>query len=128
MSCASESDGQAPTAPPGRGGAASRRRLWFAGGGVLGLAVIMATVLWWLGDGTASRAYALAPESVLPARVRAAPPAVRRAYRFAIANREILSQIPCYCGCGAVHQNNYQCYIKAANPDGTFVFDDMSLG
>jgi hypothetical protein len=98
------------------------------GGGAFALVVLVAGLLWWPGGGKASRAYALAPENVLPARVRAAPPAVRRAYRFAIANREILSQIPCYCGCGAVHQNNYQCYIKAANADGSFVFDDMSLG
>ena len=109
-------------------GAASRRRSLLVGGSAFALVVLAAGFLWWPGGGKASRAYALAPENALPARVRAAPPAVREAYRFAIANREILSQIPCYCGCGAVHQNNYQCYIKAVNADGSFVFDDMSLG
>ncbi len=113
---------------PVRRPAGSRRLIWLVGAGSLAVAILAFALLRPSGGGQASRAYALAPESALPARVRAAPPAVREAYRFAIANREILSQIPCYCGCGAVHQNNYQCYIKAVNADGSFVFDDMSLG
>jgi hypothetical protein len=80
------------------------------------------------GGGKTSRAYALAPESALPANVRQAPPGVREAYRFAIANRDILRQIPCYCGCGPQHESNAECYIKGVKPDGSLVFDDMSLG
>jgi len=70
----------------------------------------------------------LAPESALPTNVRQAPPTVREAYRFAIANRDILKQIPCYCGCGAEHQSNAECYIKDVRPDGTIEFDLMSFG
>src|SRR5437016_11232357 len=40
--------------------------------------------------------YKLAPESVLPADIRRAPVDVREAYRFAVANRDILRYIPCY--------------------------------
>lgn len=42
------------------------------------------------------------------------------AYRFAVANPDLLSQIPCYCGCaklGEPHKSNKHCYLK---DDGTF--------
>jgi hypothetical protein len=42
--------------------------------------------------------YKLAPESLLPKDIRSAPEEVREAYRFAIANRDTLRYIPCYCG------------------------------
>lgn len=65
----------------------------------------------------------------LPDYFRKAPPNVRDAYRFAIANRSILQQIPCYCGCGSDgHKNNADCCIKAVTPDGTVDFDKMSFG
>src|SRR3990172_12739596 len=43
-------------------------------------------------------------------------------YRFAAANQELLSQLPCYCGCvnlsgGQSHKSLKNCYIKE---DGTF--------
>lgn len=81
----------------------------------------------WAGE--PRRAYALAPESVLPADIRRAPAQVREAYRFAVANREVLRWIPCYCGCGAQgHTSNASCYIKDVSPPGKVVFDRMSLG
>jgi uncharacterized protein with PCYCGC motif len=80
-------------------------------------------------SGRVSHAYALAPEAALPANIRQAPPNVRDAYRFAIANRDILGQIPCYCGCGTErHKSNADCYIKDVRPDGSIVFDPMSFG
>jgi hypothetical protein len=104
------------------------RRTWLivaavvvAGGLVLGVA------FWSAGPASTRHAYALAPESALPARFQKAPPAVREAYRFAIANREVLRQIPCYCGCGAEHRDNADCYIKSVRPDGQIEFDEMSF-
>jgi len=71
----------------------------------------------------------LAPESALPDFVKDAPPQVKEAYRFAIANPEVLSAFPCYCGCGAVgHQNNLQCYIKEVRPDGSVEFENHAFG
>jgi hypothetical protein len=71
----------------------------------------------------------LAPESELPDFVRAAPPQVKEAYRFAIANPEVLSAFPCYCGCGAMgHQNNLQCYIKEVRADGSIEFENHAFG
>ena len=105
-----------------------RRLLLVVGAAALGAGII-ATIFFWPGvSGKSSRAYALAPESALPTNVRQAPPTVREAYRFAIANRDILKQIPCYCGCGAEHQSNAECYIKDVRPDGSIEFDLMSFG
>ncbi len=78
--------------------------------------------------GNRARAYSLAPESALSETLRDAPPKVREAYRFAIANRDILRQIPCYCGCGAQHRSNAECYIKDIGSDGKIEFDLMSYG
>lgn len=76
-----------------------------------------------------SRGYELAPESALPAFVRDAPPQVKEAYRFAIANPEVLSAFPCYCGCGAMgHESNLDCYIKEIRPDGSVAFEDHAFG
>lgn len=43
-------------------------------------------------------------------------------YRFAVANQELISQIPCYCGCarlsgGQNHKSLKNCYLK---DDGSF--------
>ena len=101
----------------------------FIGGVTLAIAVVLGFSLWPTGSGNVHQAYALAPESALPEYFRKAPPNVREAYRFAIANREILRQIPCYCGCGSDgHKNNADCYIKDVKPDGTVDFDKMSFG
>ena len=71
----------------------------------------------------------LAPESALPGFVQDAPPQVKEAYRFAIANPDLLSVFPCYCGCGAMgHQNNLQCYIKEVRPDGSIEFENHAFG
>ena len=71
----------------------------------------------------------LAPESALPDFARNAPPQVKEAYRFAIANPDTLQKIPCYCGCGALgHQSNYNCYIKNTNADGAIQFDNHATG
>ena len=63
----------------------------------------------------------LAAETNLPDYVHDAPPETREAYRFALANRKLLEQIPCYCGCnGLGHMNTYECYI---DPDKNLAFD-----
>jgi hypothetical protein len=72
--------------------------------------------------------YRLAPQSVLPVDVRRAAQRVQEAYRFAMANRETLSYIPCYCGCGAEgHTSNASCYLKDSSTPGNLIFDHMSL-
>src|SRR4051794_27982428 len=73
--------------------------------------------------------YKLAPENLLPKDIRSAPKEVREAYRFAIANRDTLRYIPCYCGCGAQgHTSNASCYIQDNSTPDKLLFDRMSLG
>lgn len=89
------------------------------------LGVLLALIVAACGGGTqAVNPIQLAPESALPPDLRAAPPEVRQAYRFAIANPALLSAIPCYCGCGAQgHRSNLDCYVKETRPDGSIVFE-----
>ena len=68
------------------------------------------------------------PVSRLPEKVRAAPPVVREAYQFALANPQVLVPIPCYCGCGADHGSVKDCFVRQVRPDGSAAFDDMGLG
>ncbi|MGD8760655.1 MAG: PCYCGC motif-containing (lipo)protein [Anaerolineales bacterium] len=71
----------------------------------------------------------MAPESILPERLREAPLRVQEAYRFAIANPDLMQQIPCYCGCAAAgHTSNYDCYVSGTNADGSVVIDTHGLG
>ena len=71
----------------------------------------------------------MAPLASMPVDVQNAPVSVQQAYRFAAANPDVLSQIPCYCGCGPIgHTSNYSCYISAQNSDGSLSFDAHALG
>ena len=67
---------------------------------------------------------------VWPTAYRSAPETVRTAYQYATANYETLRYIPCFCGCGLStgHQNNYDCFVKDAKPDGWFTLDPHGLG
>jgi hypothetical protein len=94
-----------------------------------GLAVTAAMMLGGCrGFEAAEHRYKLAPESILPTDVHRAPDEVREAYRFAIANRETLRYIPCYCGCGSEgHTSNASCYVKDSSTPDKLIFDRMSL-
>jgi hypothetical protein len=95
-------------------------RVLIAGGAV--------TVVGCQGFEAAEHRYKLASEDLLPADIRRAPAEVREAYRFAIANRETLRYIPCYCGCGSEgHTSNASCYVKDSSPLEKPEFDRMSL-
>jgi hypothetical protein len=71
----------------------------------------------------------MAPESHLSPEVQQAPLNVQEAYRFALANKDLLQQIPCYCGCGGVgHTSNYACYVTGIIAEGNVDFDYHALG
>jgi len=70
----------------------------------------------------------LAPLSDLPDEVRQASQSTVIAYRFAVANPDLMKQVPCYCGCGDMgHTSNYMCYVQS-DADGKIVFDQHALG
>ena len=71
----------------------------------------------------------MTPLDEMPAEVQSAPVVVQQAYQFAAANPDVLEEIPCYCGCGAMgHTSNYACYIAGANTDGSLNYDAHALG
>jgi hypothetical protein len=64
-----------------------------------------------------------------PAEVLNAPADVLDAYAFAVANPEIMKELPCYCGCGAMgHTSNYGCYVSAVDASGNVTYDTHALG
>lgn len=64
----------------------------------------------------------------MPDDVRSAPVSVQQAYQFAVANPEVMKQIPCYCGCGKVgHTSNYSCYV-AGEKNGQIEYDLHAVG
>ena len=47
---------------------------------------------------------------------------VTSAYEFAAAHPEILSYVPCFCGCEqAGHQGNHDCFVKSRDAQGNVV-------
>jgi Protein of unknown function with PCYCGC motif len=63
-------------------------------------------------------------ENLPPLPSQAFPPprsldVVRAAYRFAAEHPEILSYVPCFCGCErGGHRGNEDCFVKARNTQG----------
>jgi hypothetical protein len=78
----------------------------------------------------AENSFPMASMDNMPADVQSAPVTVQQAYQFAVANPDVLTQLPCYCGCGAMgHTSNYSCYVGEQNTDGTVkTFDNHALG
>lgn len=71
----------------------------------------------------------MAPLSDMPAEVQAAPVTVQQAYQFAVANPDVLAQLPCYCGCGQMgHTSNYACYVSGEDAAGKPAYDSHALG
>ena len=70
----------------------------------------------------------LAPMKEMPITVQQSPTSVQESYQFAVANPDILKEIPCYCGCGPMgHTSNYSCYVQSGNTNGV-TFDEHALG
>jgi hypothetical protein len=81
------------------------------------------------GNSANDSAVRLAPASALPSDLRQLPLEYQEAYRFALANPDILEKIPCYCGCGSVgHMDNRMCYIQTETAGGEVVFDYHGAG
>jgi hypothetical protein len=64
-----------------------------------------------------------------PAPFWKAPPAARRAYRYAVDHRAELQYVPCYCGCGDIdHTSNWDCFVEKLRPDGSVLLSDHGFG
>jgi len=72
---------------------------------------------------------AMASLDEMPSEVKNAPVAVKQAYQFNVANPDVMTQIPCYCGCGSMgHTSNYSCYVSSVDADGKVNYDTHALG
>lgn len=70
----------------------------------------------------------LADASALPETIANQEARIRDAYRFALANPQVLESIPCYCGCVNLgHRNNLECYLKPESTPEQPVFDDHAV-
>lgn len=71
---------------------------------------------------------------LFPAAMAEAPPEVVEAYVFAAKHRDVLSYMPCYCGCENprfAHENNYDCFVDAIDTTGPkprVTIDPMGFG
>ncbi len=100
-----------------------RKLLFFSLMGLILLAFLPAC------SGQSQNQPGMMPLGQMPAEVQSAPVSVQQAYQFAAANPEIMKQIPCYCGCGAMgHTSNYSCYVQSVDASGSSTFDNHSLG
>ncbi len=78
---------------------------------------------------TADGKITMASMAGMPEEVKTAPPAVQQAYQFAVANSDLMTQIPCYCGCGDMgHTSNYACYVQDVDSQGAITYDTHALG
>ncbi len=78
---------------------------------------------------TPEHAYDMADMNEMPPMIQEAPVSVQQAYQFAVANPEVLKELPCYCGCGPMgHTSNYSCYVLDETVDGRTVFDYHATG
>lgn len=72
---------------------------------------------------------AMASTDNMPPEVKDAPTTVQQAYQFAVANPEVLKEIPCYCGCDDIgHRSNYDCYVSGVASNGKVNYDVHALG
>ncbi len=56
-------------------------------------------------------------------------PDLKTAYRFAVDHPEILSYLPCSCGCSVQgHLSNWNCYVKGVSDAGAVEFEQHASG
>jgi hypothetical protein len=54
---------------------------------------------------------------------------VRAVYTFAARHPEVLSHVPCFCGCEQRgHRDNDDCFIASRDSDGRPVWDAHGMG
>lgn len=102
------------------------RRLVFP---LLILSLLLSAFLSACSTGETDHAYPMASMDDMPAGVQSAPVTVQQAYQFAAANPDVLTRLPCYCGCGSMgHTSNYSCYVSSVDAGGAITYDPHALG
>lgn len=63
------------------------------------------------------------PATVLPDF--AAAPELARLYTFAMQHPEVLTYVPCTCGCASMgHESVWNCFVRRIEADGAVVFEE----
>lgn len=61
----------------------------------------------------------LPPLPEVPHRVARSPEGIRAAYEFAARHPEVVSYIPCFCGCEKKgHRSNHDCFVASRDAEG----------
>jgi len=94
---------------------------------LLGIGFVLLIMLALSACGDPSPDLALAPVEQLREDIQQQYDHIRVPYQLALANPAVFSQIPCYCGCRAIHKNVKECFVRDVTPDGTVVWDNMGL-
>lgn len=90
--------------------------------------LLLSTVLSGCSSSTAFASLEMHPVNQLPEHIQQAPERVREAYRFAVANPDLLKEVTCYCGCSPdVHDSNYECYVADIEEDGEMIYENHGL-
>lgn len=93
-------------------------------GGVKGIAILVVLLALALSVSCSAGSSPKGREVPLPDFVRQSPSEVQEAYRFAVERPDILSFLPCYCGCVYHGDNsNWNCFIDGVDAQGTILFD-----
>ncbi|PSL45153.1 uncharacterized protein with PCYCGC motif [Salsuginibacillus halophilus] len=54
---------------------------------------------------------------------------IESVYEEVVQHEELLTHIPCYCGCGdsANHRDVYECFVHQVSEDGSVTWDDHGM-
>ena len=73
--------------------------------------------------------YARPARNEWPDEFHQLPTETQAMYRYAVANRQVLQYIPCFCGCvNGGHTSNFDCYVRSVEADDRVRLDTMSFG
>jgi hypothetical protein len=101
---------------------------WALPAAALLLVVAAAWALWPRPNHDPHQAHNLPAHLAAPVWMKTAPKPVQEAYAWAAHHQAELQYIPCYCGCGNFHRDNFACFYQAG-PDGTIAaYDDHAYG
>jgi hypothetical protein len=64
----------------------------------------------------------------LPTHLQHLSEQTRLSYQLAVVYSEELSQVPCYCGCGAEHRHVRDCFVRELSNNGAIVWDRHGSG
>jgi hypothetical protein len=63
-----------------------------------------------------------------PPTLSQVPRTTREAYAWAATHYDVMAYIPCYCGCGGAHRNNFECYYKHDGNGTITAYEEHALG